>query len=1179
MSTDTSSIRMARPRPRWPKFLAGFLAFLVALYILATSGFFIKTFIVPRVASSIGSDVVVEDVSLSPFSSVTIRGVKVTPKGEATLAEVKEIRARYSLLSILRGKMQVDEVTVDSPVVNVVQRADGSGNLATLLKSLPKSEEGKPKDSKSEPANLAVRNVAVKGGSLRFDATDALGARTQAEITGLTVGVDQLVNGQSTKINVDSTLGATLSGGPQAGRLGGRFGGTIEVGLGADLMPTAAKGGLKLDLAQATDAFKTFEALGVAIDTDFAKDDLRNFAIRFSQRGQELGRVSLRGPLDLTKKELRLAYEVAGLDRRVLALAGAASGLDLGDVKVSASGRFDVLKGGDMVASSGKLAVDSLSLGSGANRTPMVGVSTEYRVSVNLAEKSALVERLDVGGTVGGRESLKGTLDRAMNLSWDKAAPGFRESSFTLKLGPLNLAEWRAVLPTNPPTAIVTTDLKVTAEQAGKMLRYSMATTLDGLTAAIGTNQLRDATAKIRVDGTLTDFQAAMVESYQIDVRRGRDLLIGVSGIADWNTSTQQGGVQANVEGQIPTLLALHPVEGASFRNGDLKANFTATRKRNAGDTVDLSVSLGSLTGELAGSRLNDYQVNLVVTAGMRDDVIDVQRVNLTAQSGFNQGGTVMARVKYDLGKKQGSAEFNAIGLNESSLGPFLATALAPNRLVSVGLDIQGKADLNLAGNSTFSSGIRLTNLRVDDPAGRLPKTPLQLGVDLDAVTDTQRTEVRKLVIDLGATDRATNKLEITAKVDLSTNQPGPTTVKVASTGLDLTPLYNLFTSVTNAAPETASAPVAAKPNVEPAPVRLPIRDATFDIDIARVFLRQVDVASIKGQATAKNDVVALDAFGMNVNGAPVRARARANLAVPGYDYDLDFSADRVPLGPLANSFVTALSGAAQGEVIASAKIKGAGVTGTSLGRNLAGNFDFSVTNTLIKVPEKSIRLPALITTLIPILPEEINPAYLLGLIGKKDVLAEPIRVLEAHATMANGGVQLANTRVSSAAFLTTVEGGLRWADLVDNSPLNMPVSLAFASGGQMDALTKIGAVSGTVGKAGFDKDPLGIGKITIKVIPGAGRALNQGVNLLNEKTGGAVDKAGGVIRAIVPGGSGGTSTNTNAAPANPIGGLIRGITGGGAKPTNAAPAPAGTDTNAPKRFNPLNLLPGGGKK
>jgi uncharacterized protein involved in outer membrane biogenesis len=113
---------------------------LVAAYFIATSGAFIKGFILPKVASAINADLTVADLELSPFSQIVLRDVKLTPKGAETLLTAGEVRARYSLLAILGGKIAVEEVSIANPTVTLVENADGTSNLDPLLKPAKPAE-------------------------------------------------------------------------------------------------------------------------------------------------------------------------------------------------------------------------------------------------------------------------------------------------------------------------------------------------------------------------------------------------------------------------------------------------------------------------------------------------------------------------------------------------------------------------------------------------------------------------------------------------------------------------------------------------------------------------------------------------------------------------------------------------------------------------------------------------------------------------------------------------------------------------------------------------------------------------------------------------------------------------------------------------------------------------------
>src|SRR5205823_6297473 len=136
MANPTESSQPVKRR-RWARTLliiAGALfVLLFVFYFVATSAAFLKGVILPRVSKAVGAEVTVGDASLSPFSRVVLRQLKVRTTGAEPLLQADEVRLRYSLWSIIRGNIKVDEVTLDSPTIQIVQNADGTSNLDPLL--------------------------------------------------------------------------------------------------------------------------------------------------------------------------------------------------------------------------------------------------------------------------------------------------------------------------------------------------------------------------------------------------------------------------------------------------------------------------------------------------------------------------------------------------------------------------------------------------------------------------------------------------------------------------------------------------------------------------------------------------------------------------------------------------------------------------------------------------------------------------------------------------------------------------------------------------------------------------------------------------------------------------------------------------------------------------------------
>jgi hypothetical protein len=291
--------------------------------------------------------------------------------------------------------------------------------------------------------------------------------------------------------------------------------------------------------------------------------------------------------------------------------------------------------------------------------------------------------------------------------------------------------------------------------------------------------------------------------------------------------------------------------------------------------------------------------------------------------------------------------------------------------------------------------------------------------------------------------------------------------------------------------------------------------------------------------------VVQLKPFSLTMNGAAVSADADLDLGVPGYTYDLNGSLQSVPIPPIARSLMTGSYVDLKGTVSGNLKLKGAGVEGTDLKKHLVGTADFAATNL-------DYQVSALQTPLMKVLVGTLSTA-----LKGPSLSSSPINFLGAQLEAGQGVVKVKTARVSSAAFTADVQGKVDLADVLTNSPIQLPVTVSLPKEGSLQVLPQFLTLKGTVGMPKADIDPLALARAATQLPGAAGNLVNQGLSQL----GNVLDKALG---------SGG---GTNAGAAS---GLLKGLLGPG-NSTNASAAatnaPAGA-TNAPATpFNPLDLL------
>ncbi|HMD55275.1 MAG TPA: AsmA family protein, partial [Phycisphaerae bacterium] len=168
--------------------LAGIVVILlVVVYFVATSSAFLKGVILPKVSKSLGVDVTVADARISPFSQVLLSDLKIQPPGSEPLLTVQEIHANYNLWSIIGGNIAVSEVVIESPVVTVVENADGTCNLDVFTKTTAK--EATPAAARNQPAakpmQVDIKKMALNNATLRLVKNYANGGQDVTEVTGL----------------------------------------------------------------------------------------------------------------------------------------------------------------------------------------------------------------------------------------------------------------------------------------------------------------------------------------------------------------------------------------------------------------------------------------------------------------------------------------------------------------------------------------------------------------------------------------------------------------------------------------------------------------------------------------------------------------------------------------------------------------------------------------------------------------------------------------------------------------------------------------------------------------------------------------------------------------------------------------------------------------------------------
>ncbi len=1164
-----------RPKRRWLRGLVWvlgiFVVLLVALYFIGTSSAFFKGVILPRVGKSINADVTVTEASIRPFKEVILKNLKVQPKGAEPLLTASEARARYDLMDIIKGRIHVEELTVVSPMITLIEDPDGHSNLDPLLESQKGAAKGKPPSAEKpgKPTAIELKKLSLTDATIRRVKVYKAGTRDTTELSHLNVTVEDVKNGQTGKLLLNAEISVENNPPPPGtnGMLQAKMSGNFVFSLTADLKPASITGNTRLEVTQARGALAELASLGSDLDCEVTPTEVKQLALRFRKGSARLGELRVSGPFDTAKTEGRLKVEILSIDKQVLNLAGAASGIDFGPTTLNSTNDIVLANGGFMVTAAGGVNLSKLQLTRTNQTTPSLDLNASYDLSVDRKAEKALLRVFNLNGTQNGKALLRGELTSPMTLAWGTASNAVGDSALNVSLIGLNLADWKPFVGDLASAGMVNVKMKLLSQQAGKQLTFDVDGQVENLTARSGSNELTQANVTLLVRGKASDLKRFDLSEYKVQVTRQNQSLVEISGSGNYDTVSNTADLPINLTASIsPLLQALsRPDLVASAGMAELKGRLI---QKNDVQTVTGNLVLADLTGKVGNNEFRSFGATIDLHVNLTPKEIQFPKISGQLSESGKPGGTFSVSGSYDTVKKGALVNAKLSDFNQNGLRPFLEPLLANKKLVSVAINGNLSTQFNPEADSTIKGDLQVTNLVVMDLTNSTPGEALEARMQIDTSLQKQVVEVRQLQIALTPTQRAKNELQLKGRVDMSRSNAFQGSITVAADSLDVTSYYDLFAgekkTTTTAKPTSsqkpsASAPVTtpAQPETEPEPVTLPFRNFSAQLNVGRFYLREVEITNWQTAAKVDGGRVLLNPCKLSLNGAPVDANVDLDLGVRGYKYDVAFNLLAVPLAPLVNSFQPENKGQMAGTVTAQAKMNGLGITGANLQKSLTGQFDIYTTNLNLSV--EHIRKPWLkalvnVVASIPDLAKNLGAGAVslvqnvsgLGRGGLSDELKKsPIDVITAKGTAGSGDIKLQEAVVQSVLFRAEAAGTVKLAPVLTNSTLEVPVAILLT----YPVAQRIGMVSAaTPTNAAYVKLPdfytmkgtLGDPKNQINAL-----ALVRGMPGLGEKVGGLVggkagDIIGGLLSAPKPAATnapGATSPNqpapTNQPPLN----------------------------------------------
>jgi AsmA family len=779
-------------------------------------------------------------------------------------------------------------------------------------------------------------------------------------------------------------------------------------------------------------------------------------------------------------------------------------------------------KSGAVIAATGRFNADKFQVTRAGQTTPMLDFHADYAVTVDTLAKTALLRALTLTGTQNGRALLAAHLSQPMNLAWGSGAGGVGDSALALDVTNLNLADWQPFLGGTVSSGEVNLTMKLLSQQAGQQLGFDVNSQINDLVARVGSNQTFEASVNLQAQGQGTDFKQFDLGKYTLQIIRQDQPLLTASGSGTYNLADASADAQVALQSSLPGLCNAFPQPGVSFSSGTVELKGRVTQKQNV-QTVTGQLMLAELNGQIGQNQFHGFGSTMNVDVDRTPEQIQIRKLaGALAQDG-KAGGNFDVAGSFDPAHQSVQLTASLSGFNQDGLRPFLEPLLAGKQLVSVAVGGNASVQYDPNHSSTIQADLQVTNLVVKDPKGQFPATPLAAGLKIDTALQKQSAAIRQVQIALTPTARAQNQIQLQGQVDFSQPKAIQGNLKLSSDSLDVTRYYDLFAGGTNGARAPASsAPAPAAPagagNQEPPPVTLPLQNFTLAADIGRLYLREVAITNFQTTVKVDTNRVTIKPCQFVLNGAPVNTAADVDLSVPGYIYDFAFDAGQIPFAPLVNSFVPTRRGELGGTLTTHVQVRGAGITGANLQKNLAGQFRIGATNLNLSVINVHSSILKSLINVVATIPELVRSpegavATLLGSVTGQsgglmgELQRSPINVIAVRGQAAAGRIDLQQATVQSDAFVANAPGDILLAPVLTNSVINIPVGISLNQSIARQLNLTSGNASATAAYAPLPQfltmtGTLGDPKAQIKKSALAGLAIKSiGSGLLNQST------------------------------------------------------------------------------
>src|SRR5439155_12465257 len=150
------------------------------------------------------------------------------------------------------------------------------------------------------------------------------------------------------------------------------------------------QGQVNVDKLQVIHNGQPIPALDLLARYEITPSEIKQVVLQFEKGGSPVGELRVGGPFSMEKKEGRLGMQIVGIDKQVLNLVGATSGLDFSSTMLNASNEISISKTGSVVRLKGELKLDKFQVTRNGQTTPPLDLTADYDEAADLTAQTNL---------------------------------------------------------------------------------------------------------------------------------------------------------------------------------------------------------------------------------------------------------------------------------------------------------------------------------------------------------------------------------------------------------------------------------------------------------------------------------------------------------------------------------------------------------------------------------------------------------------------------------------------------------------------------------------------------------------------------------------------------------------------------------------------------------------------